>query len=123
VVDDDPAVLKGLRRLLRSANIEVAAYSSGTEFLAAQGGAEFDCVVLDLHMPQATGFDVQARLAQRAHPVPVVIITGDDTPEARARSLSLGARSYLCKPIDEAALLAAIDSVSGCGHDIDTQGR
>jgi DNA-binding response OmpR family regulator len=64
-------------------------------------------------MPQTTGFDVQARLAQRGGTVPVVIITGDDTPEARTRSLSLGAKSYLCKPIDEAALLAAIDSVTG----------
>jgi FixJ family two-component response regulator len=117
IVDDDPGVLRALRRLLRLANFEVAAYSSGSEFLMAEVDAELDCVVLDLHMPRTTGFDVQAQLSKRGSVVPVVIITGDDTPEARARSLSLGAKLYLCKPIDEAALLAAIDSVSSSRHD------
>ena len=116
VVDDDPGVLRALNRLLRSANFDVKAYSSGSEFLMAERDAELECVVLDLHMPQTTGFDVQARLFERGDTVPVVIITGDDTPEARARSLSLGAKSYLCKQIDETALLAAIDSVSSSPH-------
>jgi len=113
VVDDDPGVLRALGRLLRSANFEVEAYSSGNQFLLAESDSGLDCVVLDLHMPQTSGFDVQARLSQRGGTVPVVIITGDDTPEARARSLALGAKSYLCKPIDEGALLAAIDAVTG----------
>ena len=116
VVDDDPGVLRALRRLLRSANFEVQAYSSGSEFLMAERDAELDCVVLDLHMPQITRFDVQARLSERGDTVPVVIITGDDTPETRARSLALGAKRYLCKPIDEELLLAAIDAVSGSPH-------
>jgi len=113
IVDDDPGVLRALRRLLRSANFEVEAFSSGREFLMANADLRLDCVVLDLHMPGTTGFDVQTQLAQRGSDIPIVIITGDDTPEARARSLSLGARRYLCKPIDEAALLATIDSVTG----------
>ena len=113
VIDDDPGVLRALHRLLRSANFEVEAYSSGSDFLKTETEGEFDCVVLDLHMPQTTGFDVQARLVEFRCTVPVVIITGDDSPEARARSLSLGAKRYLCKPIDETALLAAIEAVSG----------
>ena len=40
--------------------------------------------------------------------MPVVIITGHDTPEARARALRLGAKAYLCKPVDDEALLSAI---------------
>jgi FixJ family two-component response regulator len=116
VVDDDPGVLRALRRLLSAANFEVEAYSSGSEFLLAARDTELDCVVLDLHMRHTSGFDVQARLTQRGGTVPVVIITGDDTPEARARSLSLGAKSYLCKPIDEVALLAAINSASSGLH-------
>ena len=67
-----------------------------------------DCVVLDLHMPGTTGFDVQARLAQRGLATPVIVITGDDTPEARSRALRLGATAYLTKPVDETALLTAI---------------
>ncbi len=120
VVDDDPGVLRALYRLLRSANFEVAAYSSGIEFLMADSG-DIDCVVLDLHMPQMSGFDVQARLHQRADSVAVVVLTGDDTPEARSRSLALGARGYLSKPIDEGMLLAAIDSVIGSPPNSETQ--
>jgi FixJ family two-component response regulator len=108
VVDDDPFVLRGLRRLLGSANFEVETYQSGADFLMAIADCEPDCVVLDLHMPQASGFDVQARLAHSGRSVPVVVITGDDTPEARSRALSLGASAYLCKPVDKKALLEAI---------------
>jgi FixJ family two-component response regulator len=113
IVDDDPGVLRALGRLLRSANFEVEAYSSGEEFLLSKRDLSADCIVLDLHMPRTTGFDVQAELAQRGETVPVVIITGHDSPEARTRSLSLGAKCFLCKPIDELALLATIDLVTG----------
>ena len=113
VVDDDPFVLRGLRRLLRSAGFDVDTYTSGTEFLAATASDEPDCVVLDLHMPQTSGFDVQDRLAQSGRGTPVIVITGDDTPEARSRALRLGAKGYLSKPVDESTLLAAIAAVIG----------
>lgn len=113
IVDDDAGVLRALGRLLRSAKFEVEAFPSGREFLLDRGDLGLDCVVLDLHMPGITGFDVQAQLAQRGVNTPIIVITGHDDPEARKRSLSLGAKRYLCKPIDEAALLATIDAVTG----------
>ncbi len=113
VVDDDPFVLRGLRRLLRSAGLEVDTYASGAAFLSVVATSERDCVVLDLHMPQTSGFDVQMRLSEGGRSTPVIVITGDDTPEARSRALSLGAKSYLAKPIDEATLLAAIAAAIG----------
>jgi two-component system response regulator FixJ len=67
-----------------------------------------DCLVLDLNMPQMTGFDVQVRLAQSGKGTPVIVITGDDTPEARSHALRLGAKAYLEKPVDQSTLLAAI---------------
>lgn len=57
VVDDDPFVLRGLGRLLRSAGFDVDTYASGAGFLNAGRDDETDCVVLDLHMPQTTGFE------------------------------------------------------------------
>ena len=47
--------------------------------------------------------------------VPVIVITGHDTPESRSRALRLGARDYLCKPVDDEVLLAAIGSAIGGG--------
>jgi len=113
VVDDDDDVRVALRRLVSSAGFAVETYASGAEFLHSVDDHEPDCVVLDLHMPAMSGFEVQGVLAQRHAGVPVVIITGHDTPEARTRALGLGAKAYLCKPVDDEALLSAIGAAIG----------
>jgi len=110
VVDDEEAVRIALRRLLRSAGLDVETFSSGAEFLESMKGHQPDCVVLDLHMPQLGGFAVQARLAEAGIRLPTVVITGHDTDEARARALAGGAAAYLRKPVDDQALLAAIET-------------
>jgi len=95
VVDDDPFVRKALERLIGSTGLSVESFASGAEFLRSADDHQPDCVVLDLHMPEMSGFEVQSRLA-RAHPrVPVVVITGHDTPN-RDRALSAAARSRTC---------------------------
>jgi len=110
VVDDDPFVRKALERLLRSAGLSVEAFASGVAFLESADDHQPDCVVLDLHMPEVSGFEVQPRLARAHAGVPVVVITGHDTPESRSRALGGGAKSYLTKPVDDETLLKAIDA-------------
>jgi FixJ family two-component response regulator len=113
VVDDDADVRVALTRLVSSAGFAVETFASGAEFLCSIEDHEPDCVVLDLHMPEMSGFDVQGALASGHATVPVVVITGHDTPEARARAVQLGAKVYLCKPVNDEALLAAIDTAIG----------
>ncbi|HEX6829884.1 MAG TPA: response regulator [Burkholderiales bacterium] len=108
VVDDDAEVRVALTRLVSSAGFGVETFASGAEFLRSIENHEPDCVVLDLHMPEMSGFEVQAALAMDHAAVPVVVITGHDTPESRARALNLGAKVYLCKPVNDDALLAAL---------------
>ena len=113
MVDDEEAVRKALQRLLRSANMDVETYPSGVEFLDAMASRAHEpnapqCVLLDLHMPGLSGFEVQARLAKSGSRLPVVVITGHDSPETRTRVLAGGAAAYLLKPIDDVALLDAI---------------
>ena len=115
VVDDDADVRVALRRLVCSAGFAVETYASGAEFLRSVDDHEPDCVVLDLHMPDMSGFDVQGALAREHAGVPVVVVTGHDTPESRLRALKLGAKAYLCKPVDDEALLSAIGSAIGGG--------
>jgi FixJ family two-component response regulator len=116
VVDDDDDVRVALCRLISSAGFAVQAYASGSEFLHSVDDHEPDCVVLDLHMPQMSGFKVQDALAVRCAAVPVVVITGHDAPESRTRALRLGAKAYLCKLADDHALLTAIgDAISSGG--------
>src|SRR5512143_2681111 len=115
VVDDDGDVRVALTRLLSSAGFDVESFASGAEFLHSVGDHEPDCVVLDLHMAEMSGFDVQGVLAGGHSALPVVVMTGHDTPESHARVMQLGARSYLRKPIDDEALLAAIGDAIGHG--------
>ena len=108
VIDDEAAVRKGLSRLLRSAECEPLLYASGGEFLEAWPGIQPDCIVMDLQMPDVSGFEVQANLKRAGVQLPVIIITAHDEPEARATCTLLGAAAYLCKPLDGEALLDAI---------------
>lgn len=100
---------RALQRLLVAAGFTVDAFASGEEFLRSIRESVPDYVILDLHMPGMTGFEVQERLAEARVPVPVIVITGHDSPEARERALAAGAAAYLCKPADEDVLLAAIE--------------
>lgn len=115
VVDNDADVRVALTRLVSSAGFAVETYASGAAFLQSVDDHEPDCLVLDLHMPEMSGFDVQGALAGGHAALPVVVITGHDTPESRLRALGLGAKAYLCKPVDDEALLAAISGAIGGG--------
>jgi|SRR5450755_2256746 len=108
VVDDEEPVRKAIERLLRSAGMGVETFSSGSEFLDSMNSRQPDCLVLDLHMPDMTGFEVQAHLAQSSTRLPVIVITGHDTSESRARVLASGAAAYLSKPVSDDVLLDAI---------------
>ena len=109
VVDDEEPIRKALARLLRSADLDVETFPSGVEFLQSLLTRRPDCAVLDLHMPFANGFDVQARLAEAGLPIPVVIITGHDSTETRHRALAGRPAAYLRKPVNDQALLDAIE--------------
>ena len=113
VVDDDADVRVALARLVSSAGFVVETFASGAEFLRSVRDHEPDCVVLDLHMLEMSGFDVQGALSKGHPAVPIVVMTGHDTPESRARAVRMGAKVYLCKPINDEALLAAIDDAIG----------
>jgi FixJ family two-component response regulator len=113
VVDDDADVRVALTRLVSSAGFEVETFASGAEFLHSIEDHQPDCLVLDLHMPEMSGFDVQGALAAAHSALPVVVITGHDTPGSRTRALRLGAKAYLCKPVNDEALLAAIGAAIG----------
>ena len=108
VVDDEESVCRALKRLLRSAGFCVETFGSGADFLQSLELRRPACLVLDLHMPRMSGFDLQEHLARVADPMPIVIITGHDTPQSRDRVVSAGAAAYLLKPVDDQALLDVV---------------
>ncbi|MCU0787506.1 MAG: response regulator [Verrucomicrobia bacterium] len=114
VLDDEPQMRKALRRLLAAHGFRVADYHRGDEFLAALPSHPADCLVLDLHMPEVSGFEVLAAFAAQQIATPVVVITGHDEPGTMEQAIRLGASAYLTKPVDEMELLSAIQSALTC---------
>lgn len=110
VLDDEEPVRKALERLLRSAGMRVEVFKTGGDFLHSLATSSPDCLVLDLHMAGVNGFEVLTRLKAIGASLPVVVITGHDTPEARSRAEAEGAKAYLLKPVDERSLLDAIST-------------
>ena len=108
VVDDEEPIRKALSRLLRLAGLKVETFSSGTEFLESVGDHTPDCLVLDVHMPETDGFEVESQLAHAGFRIPIVAITGRDAPKDRERMTARGVAAFLQKPLDGQVLLAAI---------------
>ncbi len=109
VVDDEDAVRRALARLLRAAGFLVESFSSGRQFLDSLQDRRPDCVILDLHMPDGDGFAVLEHLAPKSPRLPVVVLTGRDTPESRERVQQLGVVGYLRKPVEGTVLVRAIE--------------
>jgi CheY-like chemotaxis protein len=108
LVDDEPAVRIALTRLIRSCGFRVEAFSLGREFLRSVANHKPDCVVLDVHMPEMGGWEVQSHL-RRTHPdIPVIVISGQDDLCAHARAKRSRARDYFSKPVDGDLLVGAI---------------
>ena len=108
IVDDDESVRRSLQRLVRAAGYAVEAFASANEFLAWLPRGRAACLVLDVHMHEMSGFELQERLA-----VPVIFITSHDDASTRTRIEKSGAAGHLWKPFDNLAVLDAIRRAVG----------
>ena len=111
VVDDDPSILRAVRRLLGAAGFTVRTFGSGEQFLACEALATIDCVVLDIHLGGLNGFEVQERLAGLRPCLPIVFITAHDDRATRERAHRGVNSRYLRKPFEEQALVDAIHAL------------
>jgi FixJ family two-component response regulator len=108
IVDDDPAVLKSLSRLLRAAHLNVAAFATPQEFLDRHDGSSHGCLVLDVAMPGVNGLEVQSALAARGSTIPIIFLTGKGDIPTSVHAMKEGASDFLTKPVNESDLLAAV---------------
>jgi len=107
VIEDDESSRVAASRLLRGAGYVVSVYASGEEFLAAPPTAG-GCIVLDLHLPGSSGFDLQERLLTADNPLPIVFLTGQGDVPKSVRAMKAGAVDFLTKPVDAPVLLDAV---------------
>lgn len=115
VVDDDPSVCRALSRLIRAAGLPVETFASGRELLDADPAGRSGCVILDVHLGDMNGFEVQERLAARGVRIPIIFITAHDVEPTREHARIAGAVAYLTKPFDDNVLLDAIRKAMGSG--------
>ncbi len=109
ILDDEEHYRRALSRLLKAHGYDVASFSAGEELIAEVAQRAFDCVLLDLHMPGMTGFDVLARLRGQPAPPPVIVITAHDDPDFVKKALDLDAFECQLKPVASPVLLGAIE--------------
>jgi two-component system response regulator FixJ len=109
VVDDDPAVLRSLDRLLRLEGYETKLYDSAIELL--DDAPDSGCVLADIKMPGMDGIEFQQKL--RGSGVPVILMTGHGDVGMAVDALKAGAIDFLEKPFSDERLFDAIDSGLG----------
>lgn len=113
VVDDDEAVRDSLTVLLEAAGLSVAAFASGSDFLAGYDQRRRGCLLLDLDLPDLSGHEVLRRLIADGVTLPVILITGRRRGRLLAQAGTADVVALLEKPFQEQALLAAIHDALG----------
>ena len=109
VVDDERDTLDLIDLTLRTAGYEIHVASSGTECLEMMRRNQYDIVLLDIMMPDMTGYEVLQTLKGEMEDLPpIVYLTAKSLPEDRAHGMALGATDFLIKPVTRGSLLDTI---------------
>jgi FixJ family two-component response regulator len=116
VVDDDPAVLKGLSRLLRSRAFRVQTFESGRDFLAALPHGLPECLIVDLQMPGMSGLELHKHLVRNGIPIPTIMITAQGEAASRGPREEASLVAFLLKPLQDTSLFAAINKAIGASR-------
>lgn len=110
LVDDDPAVRNTLARLLVSGGYRVREYASGADLVAAAGQLTEGCILLDINMPDANGFDVAKALTKCGIDLPVVMMTG--TGDLTLLAWRAGVAGFVPKPFGRKEIIAVLDEIT-----------
>jgi FixJ family two-component response regulator len=108
IVDDDPAVLTSLSRLLRSSGLNVVTIGSPQEFLDQHDRHAPGCLILDVAMPGLNGLELQEALTKIDSIIPIIFLTGHGSVPGSVQAMKRGALDFLAKPVDERDLLEVI---------------
>jgi putative two-component system response regulator len=114
IVDDEPANVELLRQVLRrSGYTNVRGFGDPRAARTAYAAWQPDLLLLDLHMPHMTGVELAMRLREDAagRAAPVIMLTADNTIDARRESLATIARDYITKPFDIREAMLRIEKV------------
>src|SRR5262245_29329032 len=111
VIEDDPAILRGLADDLRMEPYEVLTASDGSDGFRVVCEAKPDLVILDLMLPGLNGYDVCRQMRGRGLETPILMLTADDQESSRVQGFDAGADDYVSKPFSVRELLGRIRAI------------
>jgi len=109
VVDDEPAIRHAFQRAFRETDITIRAAGSAAEALEVIAGNRPDVIILDVHLPDASGLETFRRVRAINARIPVILVTGHGTADLAIEAMKEGAYEYLLKPLELGELRALID--------------
>jgi FixJ family two-component response regulator len=109
IVDDDLSVRRSLARLLTTFGYATETFAGAREFLERGPAEGPGCLLLDVRMPEESGFELFERLKSTGRDLPVIFITGHGDIPMAVRAIKAGAVDFLVKPFDEDALINAVE--------------
>jgi FixJ family two-component response regulator len=115
VVDDDTRVREALAALLRANGRDVQTFDSGEAFLDTPHRNVVACLIVDMRMPGMNGLEVQ-KLVGTNSSIPVIFITGRGDVPSAVLAMKSGAVDFLTKPLDEDALIRAVEAALATAH-------
>ena len=111
MVEDDDVVARSLELMLKSEGFTVLSASLGEDAIDLVKHYDHDIIILDLGLPDMTGFDVLRSLRRAKVGTPVLVLSGDSEVQSRVAAFSLGADDYLIKPFHKDELVARLRAV------------
>ncbi|MBK6386058.1 MAG: response regulator transcription factor [Rhodoferax sp.] len=110
LIDDDEAVRSSLALLISTVGLRVQAWADPQTFMNGFDRQSVGAIVLDVRMPGISGLSVLDTLKEQRVDQPVIMLTGHGTVEMCRRAFKAGAAEFLEKPVDDEALLEALQS-------------
>lgn len=110
IVDDDPSVRIATSSLVRSLGMQVTAFASAEDYLAALDALSVDCLITDVQMDGIGGVELSQILRERGDDTPVIFITAFPDERIRERVMAAGAIGFLGKPFEGQALIDCIET-------------
>jgi two-component system KDP operon response regulator KdpE len=108
IVDDEPAIRRGLRTTLNGLGFESFEAARGEEALSLVRTSRFDAILLDLNMPGIGGIETCRRIRQLSPRLPILVISVNDSEDGKVEALDVGADDYITKPFSVKELMARL---------------
>lgn len=112
VVDDDPAIRRAVKRLLRRCGYDSLLFPSAEAFTNHSDFDKAVCIILDINLKDGSGIELRHRLKAAGNSVPIIFMSANDDPVVRAAALQTGCLAYLTKPFPAKSLMESLERAS-----------